>query len=331
MKKQLLQPLPYLFFPIITLLLLFSVSLFATQDPTPANSGLSGGDIFEFLVITGYLLGVFVLLPWVIYTNTAEKLAGDEMGVSSDILPDPGLSEIERNSRAARILDEIAQKLTPFEEDGELLMTITKGSQARFMKKGIDYIREHLQPTDPDITDRMNELITVYQDRTQRLFTGSKWIIGCAVGMGIFFFWTGGMVVFALIHALGTAFYILSSRTPLYVLEKRMNLFGGGGAIVGAIFGAFFIGAAAKHYNIYSDGRKERDYSSEFTGGAVYFLFIAVAAMFLGFLVAALGVVNFLMNYMNNAVIPTKTQTWYEKNFSLDLPEETEPMEEMHV
>ncbi len=331
MKKQLLHPLPFLSFPFIFLMLLFSVSLFAVQDPTPANSGLSGGDIFEFVVITGYLLGVFVLLPWVIYTNRAEKLEVVEIGASSDALADPELSEFERNSRAAKILDEITQKLTPFEEDGELLMTITKGSQARFMKKGIDYIREHLQPTDPDITDRMNELIAVYQNRTQRLFTGSKWIIGCAIAMGILFVWTGGISTFVFIHALGIAFYILSSRTPLYILDKRMNLFGGGGAIVGAIFGAFFIGAAAKHYNVYSDGRKERDYSSEFTGGAVYFLFIFVAAMFMGFLVAALGVINFLMNYMNNAVMPTKTETWYEKNFPAMLPEEAEPTEEMHV
>ncbi len=331
MKKQLLQPLPYLLFSFITLMLLFSSSLFAVQDPATTNSGLSGGDIFEFVVIAGYLIGVFVLLPWIIYTNTAEKLDLNETSVPSDIPPDPALSEMERNSRAARILDETTQKLTPFQEDGELLMTITKGSQARFVKKGIDYIREHLQPTDPDIMDRMNELVAVYQDRTQRLFTGSKWIIGCAIGMGILFVWTGGISTFVFIHALGIAFYILSSRTPLYILEKRMNLFGGGGAIVGAIFGAFFIGAAAKHYNVYSDGRKERDYSSEFTGGAVYSLFIAVAAMFLGFLVAALGVVNFLMNYMNNAVMPTKTEAWYEKNFPANLPEKTEPTAEMHV
>ena len=184
------------------------------------------------------------------------------------------------------------------------------------MKKGIEYIQQNLQPTDPDIIARMNEYITVYEDRTKRVFTGSKWIIISAVGLAALFVWTGGITSFLFIHTLGIVFYILSSRTPMYILEKRMNLFGGGGSIVGAIFGGLFIGAGAKHYNVYSDGRKERDYSSEFTGGAVYFFLIVIVAMFMGFMAAALGVVNFLMNYMNNALIPGKPESWYEKTFA---------------
>ncbi len=109
----------------------------------------------------------------------------------------------------------------------------------------------------------------------------------------------------------------MSSHTPLYLLEKRMKMLGNfGGVLVGSIVSGLFVGAGAKHYNVYSDGRKERDYSSELTGGAVYFLILAVIAMILGFLAAALGVVNFLMNYMNNALIPTKLESWYEKEFA---------------
>jgi hypothetical protein len=295
---------------------LLTTSMAFTQDAvkTATESGLSGGDIFEFLLGAGYMLGVFVLLPWVVFTNVKEKL---NPGSTENATPDSRLTEEDRNVRATEVLDEIYKRLTSIQEDGEELVTITKGSQARFMKNGIEYIKQNLQPTDAEVKDRISEISTLYENRTQRIFTGSKWIIISATGLLALFLWTGGVSTFLFIHALGIVFYVLSSRTPIYILEKRMNLFGGGNSFAGSIFGGLFIGAGAKHYNLYSDGTKERDYSSEFTGGAVYFLLIVVVAMFMGFMAAALGVVNFLMNYMNNAVIPGKLESWYEKAFAV--------------
>ncbi|NOX90636.1 MAG: hypothetical protein GXO77_16660 [Calditrichaeota bacterium] len=286
---------PYFNIYFIALLFLFigSGSMLAAQEgaKTAAGSGLSGGDVFEFIIIAGYLIGVFVLLPWVIYTNMKEKLAVIDAGSSADTLPDPNLSEDERNRRAAMILEEIENKLTPFQEEGEELRTITKGSQARFIKKGIEYIRQNLKPTDPEIISRANEIIEVYNDRTKRVFTGSKWVIGAAVGIGLIFLYQMGIKAFLFIHFLGVAFYILSSRTPVYILEKRIKLFGKfGGAVIGSIFSGLFAGADTKHYKVYQDGRKERDHESELTGGLVYFFIIVVVAMILGFLAAALGV-----------------------------------------
>ncbi len=308
----------YFSFFVIFFLFAGSGLLFAVQDAAKAatDSGLSGGDVFEFLLVAGYIVGVFVLLPWVIYTNTKEKLSVMDAGSAAGIQPDASLTEEERNKQALMILEEIEQKLTPYQEDEQDMITITKGSQARFMKKGIDYIQQNLVPTDPDIIERVNEFIAIYENRTKRVFTGSKWIIISAVGLAALFVWTGGITSFLFIHILGIVFYILSSRTPMYLLEKRLNMFGGGGSFIGSIFGGLFIGAGAKHYNVYADGRKERDYSSEFTGGAAYFLIIVVAALFLGFMAAALGVVNFLMNYMNNALIPSSPKSWYEKTFA---------------
>ena len=308
----------YFSFFVIFFLFAGSGLLFAVQDAAKAatDSGLSGGDVFEFLLVAGYIVGVFVLLPWVVYTNTKEKLSVMDAGSAAGIQPDASLTEEERNKQALMILEEIEQKLTPYQEDEQDMITITKGSQARFMKKGIDYIQQNLVPTDPDIIERVNEFIAIYENRTKRVFTGSKWIIISAVGLAALFVWTGGITSFLFIHILGIVFYILSSRTPMYLLEKRLNMFGGGGSFIGSIFGGLFIGAGAKHYNVYADGRKERDYSSEFTGGAAYFLIIVVAALFLGFMAAALGVVNFLMNYMNNALIPSSPKSWYEKTFA---------------
>ncbi len=307
-------------YSILTIVLLFlsSLILFAQGDPDVASPE-SSIDWFQVIVTIGYLGGVFILFPWVIYTNLKEKLFVVETEFTVDSLSNTELTEDERNSRAALLLEEIENRLTPIkdEESGEELKTITKGSQARFIKRSIEYIQQNLKPTDPDTFARMNEIITVYEDRTKRIFTGSKWIIGFAVGVGLLLLYQAGLSTFIFIHFIGVVFYIMSSHTPLYLLEKRMKMLGNfGGVLVGSIVSGLFVGAGAKHYNVYSDGRKERDYSSELTGGAVYFLILAVIAMILGFLAAALGVVNFLMNYMNNALIPTKLESWYEKEFA---------------
>ena len=307
-----------LFKSALTLLLLFvTKAIVFAQDTasTSANTGISGGDIFETIIIAGYLIGVFVLLPWVIYTNTKEKLGVLEEENNSGYQSDSSLSEEERNKRASLILEEIEKKLTPIEEDGQSLVTITKGSQARFVKKGIDYIQKKLNPTDPEIRSRTKEFISVYNNRTKRVFTGSKWIIGFAAGLGIIFFYQMGFKAFVFIHTLGAVFYVLSSRTPIYILEKRMKLFGGSG-IVSAIFGSLLLGSGTKYYKVYSDGTRERDHESEFQGTVVYLFLMAIVGMISGFLAAALGVVNFLLNYMNNALIPGKLDTWYEKNFT---------------
>ncbi|MEJ2053040.1 MAG: hypothetical protein P8X42_03885 [Calditrichaceae bacterium] len=315
--------LVYLLLTTILLFFIIPTTIAVAQDApktTTAKSKEKGGgdDIFEYIIAGGYLIGVFVLFPWVVYTNLKEKLSVISEEDLAGELPDPDISEEERNKRAAMVLEEMEKNMTTFQEEGRELITITKGSQARFIRKGVQYIRKNLKPTDPDIIARVNELVGVYQDRAQRVFTGSKWIIGCAIGLGVFMVYMTGISTFIFIHFLGVVFYIMSSRTPMYVLEKRMKLLGSfGGAFVGSIFTGLLVGSGTKYYKVYSDGRRERDYESELSGGMIALLIMFVVAMIIGFLAAAMGVVNFLMNYMNNALIPTKPETWYNKTFAV--------------
>lgn len=309
--------LKFILFAII--LFVSSIVLFGQDSTTTAEKGITGDDVFTYVIAIGYLLGILILLPWILYTNAKEKLT--PVDPANYDVSGLRLNEEERNKQAHEILIAIENKLTSINQDGEDLVTITKGSQARFMKKSIEYIKQFLMPTDPEIIDRMNEFIAVYEDRTKRFFTGSKWVIIAAVGMAAFMVYVSGFSSFIVIHGLGTIFYILSSRTPLYILEKRMDRFSGGG-MISALFSGLFIGAGAKHYNVYSDGRRERDYSSEFTGGAIFLLIIFVVAMFVAFLVAVFGVLNFVLNYSNNALIPGNLQTWYDKNFIVNPNQE---------
>ncbi|MCK5820675.1 MAG: hypothetical protein KAH17_02270 [Bacteroidales bacterium] len=301
-----------------TSFLLLSVAfVFAQGEPEVATTEKSI-DWFQTFITIGYLLGVFILLPIVIYSNLKEKLFVADSESQNDIQVIDNLSEAERNRLASQILDSIGEKLTPFKsEEGADMVTITKGGQAKFVKQGLDYINTRLVPTDSVMIDRVNEFSEVYRDRVKRVFTGSKWIIICSAGMGILFAVTGGVTTFLFIHILGLLFYILSSRTTMYTLKKRMDLFGSwGGGMAGALFSGLFIGAGAKHYKLYSDGSKERDYSSEFTGGAVYLLVILVVAMFLGVMAALLGVLNFFINYATSYQLPFKSiDNWYSKNF----------------
>ena len=302
---------------IAVLLLLSCVSLFATGDSDAAASG-QGIDWFELLIVTGYLLGVFVLLPMVIYTNLKEKLFIPSSDNQEEIQPIESISKDERNNRAALILESIEKKLTSFQsEDGEDMVTITSGKQSKFMKRGLDYINKKLVPTNTELIERINEFTAVYEDRARRAFTGSKWIIVCSAGVGVLFFLTGGISTFIFIHFLGLLFYILSSRTTFYSIEKRMEYFGGGTGIIGSIMSGLFLGNGTKYYLKHSDGSRTRDWETEGQMAIIGLVIMLFIALILGLFAALLGVMNFILNYSTSFLLPFKSDDdWYSKNFN---------------
>jgi hypothetical protein len=151
-------------------LMLISCSLLA-QDSTQVSSSSGGStDWFEIIIAAAYLIGIFVLLPIVIYTNQKSKLykPGEE---DEGDFPIRDLDEAKRNERAEEILVEIENRLTQFtDDDGQEMITITKGKQAKFMKNGLDYINKHLKPTDEAIIERLQEFEGIYEVRTKRVF-----------------------------------------------------------------------------------------------------------------------------------------------------------------
>lgn len=298
-----------------TLVLLSTVLLFAQSEPEAVSSG-SSIDWFQVLVVIGYLGGVFVILPIVIYTNLKEKLIAIGDDTQGEVQLIPGLSKDDRNNRAWQILDGIEQKLTPYEtEEGDEMITITNGKQARFMKKGLDYINVNLMPTNPEIIDRVSEFASVYEDRTQRAFTGSTWIMVSSAAVGVLFFLTGGISTFLFIHFFGLLFYYLASRTTFYALEKRMDSFSGKG-FIGTVMSGLLIGNGYKYYIKHSDGSRSRDWETEGQMAVIGFFFMAVAALFLGIFTALLGIINALLNYWSSYIIPFVSEDgWYENNF----------------
>lgn len=300
---------------ISALLLLSAVSIFAAGEAVTTQE--KSIDWFQLLITIGYLGGTFLLLPVVIYTNLKEKLFVRNSDNEEEVQLVEGLTEEERNNRAALILDDIGKKLTPFQlEDGEDMISITSGKQAKFMKRGLDYIKKKLTPTNTEIIERVDEFTGVYEDRTRRAFTGSKWVIGCSAAIGLLFLFTMGFSGFMVIHFLGLLFYILSSKTTFYGIEKRMKYFSGGNFISSFMKG-LFLGDGVKYYVKTGGGPWRRDWETEGQMAMIGLMFMLIAAMILGFFAAFFGVINFFLNYSTSFLLPFKSDdAWYVKNFS---------------
>ena len=300
---------------IAVLVLLSTTVLFATDATDGASS--RGPDWFTILVTVGYLGGTFILLPVVIYTNLNEKVFRPSTKNQEEVQPIESISQDERNNRAALILDEIGEKLTPYQsEDGADMITITNGKQAKFMKRGLDYINKKLVPTDAAVIDRINEFTAVYEDRTQRAFTGSKWVIGSSAALGILLLFTIGFSGFIVIHFLGLTFYVLSSKTTFYSIEKRMKYFSGSN-LISSIMSNLFLGDGVKYYVKHGNGPWQRDWETEGQMAMIGLMFLSIAALILGFFAAFLGVVNFFINYSTSFLLPFRTDDhWYMENFA---------------
>lgn len=284
----------------------------ATDKTVPAKK--QGTDWLTIAVGTGYLLGVLVLFPLVVYLNMKEKLYDPETAKEGVDLRGESLEEREAKARA--ILEEMADGWSKVPgENGEMLLSITKRKQALKAKAGLDYINKYLAPEDPEIIERLNELKFVYENRSKRYFTGSKWVLGAAIALGLVFLFTMGIDAFVVIHILGVVFYYLSSRTPAYILERRMELFGKLPGFVGSLMGGLMVGMAAKSYVSINGGPWQRDHSDEFSNMMVFIFLMIVVAMLLGFLAALLGVINFLINYLGTFLMPWKSieQSYREK------------------
>jgi hypothetical protein len=272
-------------------------------------------DWFSVIVAGSYMIGVLVLLPLVVYTNMNEKIkqpTGEPLS---------SLDEEERNEKAAELLDHVESKLTRYlNDEGTEMVTIDKGSQARLMKRTLDYINVYLAPTDPEILEMVHENTLLYNQATERKYTGSNWVLGSAVGIVVLM----GIIdlsmlfsTFILLHGLGIAFYFLSSRAPMYVINRRLSRFGGTKlGIVGTVLGGIFAGTATKYYVSHNGGAYERDWETEGNMAITTLFIVFVVALFVAFLVAFFGVLNFFLNYSTTFLSPLDNEEkWFKRTF----------------
>ncbi len=290
-----------------------------TKPVKPAKE--KSTDWFSIIIASTFMLGLFALFPLVIFTNVKEKLnlTPKSNAEIEDFIN--SLSMEERNQRAYEILESIENKLSTVPgEDGSDLLTITKGSQARYVRNGLEYIATYLQPDNQELTEQMNAIKEVYDNRTERYFAGSKWILGCAIAIpvvAVFIDFSSLWSSLMLLHFCGIAFYYLASRVPAYILEKRLRIFGSKGkGLVGVIMTSLFAGSATKHYVSINGGPWKRDYDEEFSSNMTFLMIATIIAFLIGVFVAIFGVINFILNYSTNFILPFKScKQWYDKTF----------------
>lgn len=281
---------------------------------------------YKFLLEASYILGIFILFPLVIYTNINEKIKSSKS--PEDTLRND-LSEEERNGLAEEVLLQMEHRLTEINdtEDSESMYTITNGRQGKYIKRGLEYINSRLQPTSEEINERIQEFSALYYDRTQRRYTGSNLLIGCGISViALFIIMDVSMLLNPLtwIHLCGIVFYYLSSRAPIYAIEKRENLIGTNrlgfiGAIIKPLLAVLLAGMSIKHYISINGGPWERDGETELTHAIFYIGLIIFIVLVLGVFISLFGILNFLINYHNSFLLPFRSlDKWYEKHFTND-------------
>lgn len=158
-------------------------------------------------------------------------------------------------------------------------------------------------------------LVQLYEARTERFFTGSKWIMFAAGAVAAFVLYTEGLSTFFFVQLAGMAFYWLASRTPLYQIESRMDTFGSMGlGIVGGLLAGLFVGSGTRYYTEDSMGFRSRDYESEGQAAMLQMMLMAFAVLIVGALIIAFADLNAVMNYYSSYQKPEDLNNWYDEN-----------------
>lgn len=180
-------------------------------------------------------------------------------------------------------------------DEGEELRKPTKMKQVKASSMLLDQAIA-LQPTDADMIENINEFADVINSNEERFFDGSKplaWL-GGIVG-AIFCFIVPQLGIITLIS---TGAYILSSLTPVFLIEKREKR-GGGNIHNGIIAGVFGMIAGAQTVRTvykYSDGHKEYEDDNSQHWFAWFFgiaILVCIAAT-----MALWAMLNYLRNYV---------------------------------
>ena len=152
-------------------------------------------------------------------------------------------------------------------------------------------------PTDADVIERLNSLTDVINSGEERHFDGSRKLIWLGFIVGILMYWMMGVgMMFSTLIA--TGLYVVASRTPQFLIDKRA-LRGGGNIHNGIFAGVFGLLAGAQTVRTiykFNDGHKEYydDHSQHWIALAIGLVVLFVLAMMMAFW----ALLNYLRNYV---------------------------------
>lgn len=181
-------------------------------------------------------------------------------------------------------------------EDGNELRKPKKMRQIKVSAMFIDQAIA-LQPTEQDIIDRINELTEVINSNEKRYFDGSKPLVWLGIIVGILFGFIMGWGA-ATLTLISTGCYVLASRTPAFLIEKRAKRGGGNihNGMIAGIFGMIAGAQTIRTITTYSDGHKEYsdDHSQHWIAWILGLCLLVAIAAFM----ALWALINYLRNYV---------------------------------
>lgn len=254
--------------------------------------------IFSGLVLIAYI-AMIIHMIYIKYKGVRYKkaLTVEEMKAERIAQNKPEEMSPEEFNEALTLLAGVFDTWTVVgqNEEGEELRKPTKMKQVKASSMLLDQAIA-LQPTDKDMIDNINELADVINSNEERFFDGSKPLAWLGGIVGIIFLFISPQ--FGIITLISTGAYILSSRTPVFLIEKRQKR-GGGNIHNGIIAGVFGMIAGAQTVRTvykYSDGHKEyEDDNSQHWIAWILGLAILVC---IAATMALWAMINYLRNYV---------------------------------
>lgn len=282
-----------------------SITTPSVVEKTTAQKSLDA--VIGIAILCAFLGGLaymFIILRKKYYTEVSVEQINDlrlTQGYSPKATDD-------ENNRASELLESALVQWSSFKsEDGETYFTPRKMAQ---VKRSVNLINEAKAcfPTDSVVINRMNELGGIVNERTKRSFAGSWSLIAVSFLVMVLFYFIGtkqGNFFYKILQLWwlwgSMIFYIMASYAPQFLIEKRMEWFGGKNFSSGIIKTVLAILAATPvSYTVvtkWSDGTKTK--SEEGTGAFLFVVILAAMALvIIGVCIIFFGIINFIRNYL---------------------------------
>lgn len=257
--------------------------------------------LFAFLGCLAYMF-IFIKKKYYVETTAQEM---QQLRQTQGLSPD---ASVEENQEATDLLEHaLGQWSSYVGEDGETYYIPRKMIQ---VKRSVNIMNQAkaIMPTDEGVIDRMNELGGIINERTQRSFAGSWSLLGISFLVMLFFYFVAGgndgffHRILSLWWLWGSMiFYVMASYAPQFLIEKRMEWFGGKKFSSGLIKTVLAIVAATPvTYTVvtkWSDGSTTK--SEEGAGAFLFTVALAAFALIIiGTLIIFFGLINFIRNYI---------------------------------
>mgnify|MGYP001070310412 CR=1 FL=1 len=212
----------------------------------------------------------------------------------------------EEDELAMNYLEDIFDHWTTVDaSDGEPLKAPTRKVHLNQSMKDLQKVKD-MMPTDPDVVNRLNEMGDVVNLNAKRRFAGSKLLVGLALLVTVFMYFTTKGENEAFFSAImgvcwlwaSMIFYIVDSFAPQFLIDKRLRNLGDSNfssGLVGFFAGVFFAAPTFITVTRYTGGTSRSE---------TWFNFLGLMIMIFGFLILAFGIVFFgLLNYLGNFLV----------------------------